>query len=145
MTDAIWAFAEHATTAKLEAMPAEAIQQAKTFLLDSLGVGVVGSAAPFVEELFSALAVFGPEDGATSKPAPGMARVLASGRRLPSQAAALANAFQIHNSEFDCVHEGAVVHPMAVMLGAMTAYADAAGADGPMTSTRACLRSGSSF
>lgn len=118
MTDAVWSFAEHAANARFADMPAAATAAAKTFLLDSLGVGVVGSAAPWVDELHMALAT----DGGG-----GRARVLASGRRLPASAAALANAYQIHNSEFDCVHEAAVVHPMAVLLGAMTAYADSRG------------------
>lgn len=121
MTDAVWSFAGHAAKATLADAPPEAIAAAKTYLLDSLGVGVVGSAAPFVDELAKALAPFGAPSG------PGTARVLASGKRLPAPEAAVANAFQIHNSEFDCVHEAAVVHPMAVLLGAMTAYADAHG------------------
>lgn len=121
MRDAVWAFADHVASTHLHDVPPDAVQAAKTFLLDSLGVGVVGSAAPFVEELVGALAPFGPSN------APGSARVLASGLRLPAPEAALANGFQIHNSEFDCVHEAAVVHPMAVLLGAMTAYADAHG------------------
>lgn len=118
MTDAVRTFAGHVAGARLADMPPTAIAAAKIFLLDSLGVGVVGSAAPWVDELHAALVADG---GGTS------ARVLASGRRLPASAAALANAYQIHNSEFDCVHEAAVVHPMAVLLGAMTAYADAHG------------------
>ena len=121
MRDAAWAFAEHAATTRLDQMPAAAIARAKVFLLDSLGVGIVGSAAPWVEELLDAQASFGVD------PSCGAARVLASGRVLPGPAAALANAYQIHNSEFDCVHEQAVVHPMAVLLGAMSAYADMRG------------------
>ena len=39
--------------------------------------GVVGSAAPFVEELYASLAPFGGDGG------PGGARILATGRRLP--------------------------------------------------------------
>lgn len=121
MRDAVWDFAEHAAGATLADVPPAAIARAKTFLLDTLGVGVVGSAAPWVDEAFAAQAVHGGDATA------GTARILASGRRLPAPAAALANGFQIHNSEFDCVHEAAVVHPMAVLLGAMTAYADATG------------------
>ncbi len=121
MTDAVWAFAEHAARFRLKDAPDAALMQAKTFLLDTLGVGVVGSAASWVDALFEAEAAFGVDLNR------GAARVLASGRRLPAPAAALANAYQIHNSEFDCVHEAAVVHPMAVVLGAMTAYADAFG------------------
>jgi aconitate decarboxylase len=121
MTDAVWAFAHHVANTRLEDVPAEAVVKAKTYLLDSLGVGVVGSAAPWVDELIESQAIFGFD------PAKGSARVLAGGQRLAAPSAALANAFQIHNSEFDCVHEGAVVHPMAVILGAMGAYADAKG------------------
>jgi 2-methylcitrate dehydratase PrpD len=38
----------------------------------------------------------------------------------------MANGYQIHNSEYDCIHEAAVVHPMAVLLAATTAYAERA-------------------
>lgn len=121
MTDIVWRFAEHVADADLASMPPQAVRSAKTYLLDSLGVGVVGSAAPWVDEVFEASAAFGVETGR------GAARVLASGRALSAPEAAMANAYQIHNSEFDCVHEGAVVHPMAVLLGAMTAWSDAFG------------------
>ncbi len=119
--DAVWAFAEHAASLRYDDIPDAAITAAKTFLLDSMGVGVVGSAAPWVDELWSSQAAFGVDM------ARGSARVLASGRRLALPSAALANAFQIHNSEFDCVHEPAVVHPMAVLLGAMLSAADSDG------------------
>ena len=93
--DAVWAFADHAASLKYEDIPADAIKAGKTFLLDSMGVGVVGSAAPWVDELWSSQAAFGVDT------ARGSARVLASGRKLALPSAALANAFQIHNSEFD--------------------------------------------
>ncbi len=35
---------------------------------------------------------------------------------MPAQSAAIVNAYQIHCLEFDCVHEGAVLHPMATIL-----------------------------
>ena len=120
MKDSVWHFAEHVASVQRKDIPADAISSAKTFLLDSLGVGVVGSAAPYVDELTTAGSASGLDPSRS-------ARVLASGKRLSPPAAALVNAFQIHNSEFDCVHEAAVVHPMAVLLGAMTAFADAEG------------------
>jgi len=119
--DAVWDFAEHAAGLAYEDLPPEAVRAAKTFLLDSIGVCAVGSAGPWVDELYASQAAFGVD------PAAGSARVLASGRRLPAPAAALVNAYQIHNSEFDCVHEGAVVHPMAVAFGAVMAGVDAWG------------------
>jgi 2-methylcitrate dehydratase PrpD len=39
----------------------------------------------------------------------------------------MCNGFQIHNSEYDCIHEAAVVHPMAVLLAATMAHAERAG------------------
>ncbi|MEO1407039.1 MAG: MmgE/PrpD family protein, partial [Pseudomonadota bacterium] len=39
--------------------------------------------------------------------------------------AAFINGFQIHCQEFDCVHEPAVVHPMATILAALLAAAEA--------------------
>ena len=56
----------------------------------------------------------------------GDARVWVCGAALPAPAAAVCNGYQIHNSEFDCVHEAAVVHPMAVLLSAATAHAERA-------------------
>ena len=34
------------------------------------------------------------------------------------------HSYQIHNSEFDCVHEAAVVHTMTVVSAAALAYAE---------------------
>ena len=109
--DGIARFAAHAANTPFEAIPAAAVEATKTYLLDTIGVGLVGSIAPFAAELVSLNA---------GTAASGASRVLAQGAdRLPTPGAAFCNAFQIHNSEFDCVHEGAVVHPMAVMLGAL--------------------------
>jgi aconitate decarboxylase len=120
MKDSVWHFAEHVAATDKVDIPDSAIKAAKIFLLDTLGVGVVGSAAPFVDELITAAAAAGVSNSQS-------ARVFASGERLSPPGAALLNAFQIHNSEFDCVHEAAVVHPLAVILGAMTAFSDAEG------------------
>ena len=120
MKDSVWHFAEHVAATDKVDIPDSAIKAAKIFLLDTLGVGVVGSAAPFVDELITAAAAAGVSSSQS-------ARVFASGERLSPPGAALLNAFQIHNSEFDCVHEAAVVHPLAVILGAMTAFSDAEG------------------
>ena len=49
-----------------------------------------------------------------------------TGAALPAPTAALCNGYHIHNSEYDCVHEAAVVHPMAVLLSAAMAHAERA-------------------
>ena len=55
------------------------------------------------------------------------ATVFGSGERLPLMHAAMLNAYQIHGQEFDCVHEAAVVHPMAAVLPALLGWAEREG------------------
>jgi aconitate decarboxylase len=116
--DAIVRLAEHVLKIGHDDLPARAIEATKAFILDSFGVAVAGSMGPWVAELIEAQA----RSGASVD-----ARVWVRGTRLPAPAAALINGYQIHNSEFDCVHEAAVVHPMAVLLAATTAYAERTG------------------
>jgi aconitate decarboxylase len=116
--DAIVRLAEHVVGTEYGDLPAAAIAATKTFILDSLGVAVAGSGGPCVAELIEAQARCGGGDDS---------RVWVRGDRLPAPAAALINGYQIHNSEFDCVHEAAVVHPMAVLLAASMAHAERAG------------------
>src|ERR687897_306481 len=116
--DGIAAFAEHVDRSSYDDLPAPAIAAAKTFMLDSLGVGVAGSAGPWAKELV---------DTATRCGSGSDARAWVYGTALPAPAAAMCNGYQIHNSEYDCVHEAAVVHPMAVLLSATMAHAERAG------------------
>jgi 2-methylcitrate dehydratase PrpD len=115
--DAIAAFAEHAVGTRREDLAPAAVAAARTFILDSFGVAVAGSAAPYAKELLDAARRWGSGSEA---------RVFAHGTALPAPAAALCNGWQIHNSEYDCVHEAAVVHPMAVLLSAAMAHAERA-------------------
>jgi aconitate decarboxylase len=115
--DAIAAFAEHVVRTRHGDLPAAASAATKTFILDSFGVGVAGSAAPHAKELLEAAMRWG---------SGGDARVWVLGAALPAPAAAMCNGYQIHNSEYDCVHEAAVVHPMAVLLSAAMAHAERA-------------------
>ncbi|MGY9055906.1 MAG: MmgE/PrpD family protein [Alphaproteobacteria bacterium] len=114
--DGIARFAGHVADTPFAALPPEALTATKTFLLDSIGVGLVGSLGPYAAELTRL--------NGGSGSASGSARVLAQSGRVPTPGAAFCNAYQIHNSEYDCVHEGAVVHPMAVMLGAILSHVD---------------------
>ncbi|WP_028794626.1 MmgE/PrpD family protein [Thalassobaculum salexigens] len=129
--DAIRTFADHVIATPVEAIPADAIRAAKTFLLDSLGVGVAGTRAGHVD------AWIGGYGGAVSGPG---GRVWGLGGTLPTPAAAAVNGYLIHNSEYDCVHEGAVLHPMATLLSALMAEMEARAAAGRPTDGKALLR-----
>lgn len=88
------------------------------FIADTFAVGIAGLAAPWRGEILDMLIGIG---GA------GESTVFGSGERLPLIHAAMLNAYQIHGQEFDCVHERAVVHPMAVVLPALLGWAEREG------------------
>src|SRR5262245_36337504 len=116
--DAMHQLAEHVARTRYRDLSSSAIAAAKTFLLDTFGVGVAGSAGPWANDLVSCLALWGAGEEAS---------VFARSARFPAPSAALANAYQIHNSEFDCVHEGAVVHAMTAVVPASLAYTERCG------------------
>ena len=118
MSDTIEAVAEHVMACRFDVLADASVNAAKVFLLDSFGVGIAGSSGPLASELVETQL-----NGGTGQDA----RVWGFGTQLPSAAAAMCNAYQIHNSEFDCIHEEAVVHVMAVMLPVAIAGAERQG------------------
>ena len=119
--DAIWRFAEHVTATDYDDLPESAAAATRTFLLDTLGVGAGGSAGPWTRELVETQRLSCPGD---------QARVWSHGVRLSAAGAAACNAYQVHNAEFDCVHEGAVVHTFTVPVAAALAWAEREGGIG---------------
>jgi 2-methylcitrate dehydratase PrpD len=115
-------FAEHALSTRFADLPQAAVERAKVFVLDSLGVGIAGSSVEGAEELLKVAAGWGAPT-ASSPAVP----VWGRGLRLPAPAAVFLNAWQMHNQEYDGLHEGAVVHAMASVLPAALAAAEMAG------------------
>ena len=99
-------------------VPEMARAAAKTFIADTLAVGIAGASAPWRHEVLDMAGISGGAAEAT---------VWGSGERLPLAQAAMVNSYQIHSQEFDCVHEGAVVHPMAAILPSVLALAERGG------------------
>jgi len=116
--DGIRQFAEHIARTGFNDLPAAAVRAAKIFVLDTMGVGIAGSGGPSVPELIASAQHWGYSDEA---------RVWTHGMRLPAPSTALCNAYQVHNSEFDCLHEAAVVHVMSAILPAAFAVAERRG------------------
>ncbi len=114
-------FARHALETSYADLPGEAVDAAKIFILDTIGVGVAGAAAPHADAVFETVKRWGGCDGAAP------AHVLGRGAALPAPSAAFVNGFQIHCQEYDCVHEPAVVHPMATLFAALSAETQRAG------------------
>ena len=112
------AIVAHVERVGAHGVPAPAVAAAKALITDTLGVGVAGVRTPWRGEILDMLGSFG---------GTGEATVLGGGERLPLAHAAMLNAYQIHGQEFDCVHEGAVVHPMAAVLPALIGWAEREG------------------
>ncbi len=111
---------QHASTLKADRIPEPVMRAAAIFLHDSLAVGIAGSRAPHADQIVAAAEGWGRSDhGSTLLGRPGI--------RLPAPQAAFVNAFQIHNQEFDCVHEAAVVHPLATLVAALLTEAERSG------------------
>ena len=90
----------------------------KVFILDSLGVGIDGASAPHADARAPS-----PHAGAIAR----TCRCGGSAARLPAAGGVFPNAWQMHNQEFDCLHECAVVHAMASVLPAALAVAETCG------------------
>jgi aconitate decarboxylase len=110
-------FADHALDTRFADLPAAAVEKVKVFVLDSLGVGIAGSSVEGGGGLLKVAAGW----GAPIVPVWGRAA------RLSAPAAAFTNAWQMHNQEYDGLHEGAVVHAMATVLPAALAAAEMRG------------------
>jgi aconitate decarboxylase len=103
----------HLARVAADGAPDAARGATKTFIADTLAVGIAGASAPWRTQVL---------DMATGGPAE--ATVWGSREKLPLAAAAMVNAFQAHSQEFDPVHEGAVVHAMAAPLACALAWAE---------------------
>lgn len=111
-------FASHALDTRFEDLTPDAVAQAKVFILDTLGVGIAGSSAFGADKVVQVGAGWGAGDEAT---------IWGRRGRVPAGVAALVNGYQVHCQEYDCVHEGAVLHPLATALPAAVAFAEKKG------------------
>ena len=105
----------HVMGTRFADLPEAVVQAAKTFVLDTYACALAGSTGPSADESLAAAKLWGTGDGA---------RVWARPDRLPPTSAAVVNAYQIHCLEFDCVHEGGVLHPMSTLMAATMAEVD---------------------
>ncbi|MCU0881376.1 MAG: MmgE/PrpD family protein, partial [Hyphomonadaceae bacterium] len=113
--------AAHVTSVCAHDLPAPVVAAVKAFTLDTLGVGIAGAASPWAAPLLQAAQGWGQGDEAP---------VWGFGGRLPVAQAAFINAFMVHSQEFDCVHEGAVLHPFTVVVPVLLAEAERTGISG---------------
>ncbi len=104
---------DHALTLPWAKVPEVARRAAATLLHDTLCVGAAGARAAHADDILRAAQGWGDGGDGLVLGRPGV--------RLSAVQAAFVNAFQIHGQEFDCVHEPAVLHPMATLGAAVMA------------------------
>ncbi|WP_144183280.1 MmgE/PrpD family protein [Elioraea rosea] len=118
MPDAEAALLRHVLDAPEAAVPAAAREAARVFVLDTLAVGIAGTAHADQPGVLSAVRRWGDGDAA---------KVWGEAVRLPAAQAAFVNAFQAHVLEFDAIHEAAVAHAVTPTLAAALAEAERLG------------------
>lgn len=110
--------ARHVAKTTYADLPDSVVRAAKIFILDTFSCALAGSTGPSSDETLAAARNWGTGDAAA---------VWACSDRLPAPSAALVNAYQIHCLEFDCVHEGGVLHPMSSLMSALLADVESQG------------------
>lgn len=110
--DSIEIFLDLIESTRYEDLPVEAVEAAKIFLLDTLGVALAGTLAPKLQEL-SGLA-----NGWDANPGNGVP-VWNTETRASAPVAAMINGYQCHALEYDCVYEPGVILPAAPILSAL--------------------------
>jgi 2-methylcitrate dehydratase PrpD len=90
----------------------------KRFILDTLGVGIAGSAAAGAKEAAEQMLEWGGKPEST---------IICFGKKVPSLNAAFANSVMIHARDFDDTHDGAVVHANVTVLPTVMAMAETMG------------------
>lgn len=115
LTDPFPTLVSHVSGLRFDGITASAVPRMKVFILDTLGVGAAGANGTDLAAMNALASCWGAADEA---------RVWGTGGLLPAPSAAFVNAYRIHSLEFDCLHERAVLHPMAAILAAVCAYCD---------------------
>jgi 2-methylcitrate dehydratase PrpD len=110
---------DHALGLRWSEVSETARTAATLFLHDTLCVGVAGSATHGARKVLNVVRAWGESPDCSVLGHPTV--------RLPAPSAAFINAFQIHCQEFDCVHEPAVLHPMATVAATLLAEAERSG------------------
>lgn len=118
---------------RYEDLPREALDAGTVFFLDTVGVACAGRMAPKLEELVAAAEGWG-------YAAKGGAAIWNMGRHAPAPVAALANGYQCHALEYDCVYEPGVILPTPPIFAALLAKAEQLAAQGRAPSGRDMLR-----
>ena len=111
-------YANMAVQARFEDIPPHTVEMTKRFVLDTLGVGIAGSATDEAKKAVGVVRKWGGKEEST---------VLVFGDKLPVIHSVFANSVMFHALDFDDTHDGAVVHGYVTNLSAALAVAESLG------------------
>jgi 2-methylcitrate dehydratase PrpD len=115
---------------RFEDIPAEVVASVRLRVLDILGIALASSTTDLAPSLYGALEGWAGKDG-------GACTVVGAKRGAPAPLAALLNGALAHGLDFDDTHAASITHASAVVLPAVLAVGEAAGADGRAAVTAA--------
>lgn len=113
-----FALAQHASNLQYADLSAHTLERAKTFIADTIAVGIAGSSVAQSVDLLKVL-----KTASTAGPV----TLWGHTARVDAATAIMLNAFDVHCQEYDCLHEGAVLHAMATLLPVLIAEAQTKG------------------
>ena len=113
--DVVFDIVANAAKTKFSDLPDTAVNNAKKFIMDTIGVAIAGSTAPGCEEVASYIKEIGGKQEST---------IFMFGGKVPSFNAAFINSMMCHALDFDDYHEGAVVHGNTSILPTVLATAE---------------------
>lgn len=116
--DAAANLAENAAAATFDRLPAAVVEATKRFTLSTLGSAIAGSAVRGCEPIVQLFAEWGGRPEST---------VIGAAERVPAPHAAFLNAMHVQASDFDDVHDGALVRPYSIVVPAALATAQRIG------------------
>ncbi len=116
--DSVNRIVDHVTGTQFNDLPEAVVDDAKRFILDSLGVTIAGSSAPGCKEVVDLFKEWGGKPEAT---------ILLYGGKVPSPSAAMANSMMMHALDFDDTLDESALHAHVSVLPAAVAVAESVG------------------
>ena len=119
--DAIFELAENIVNTGYKNLPREVTDIAKKFIIDTIGVGIAGSAAPGNRAIMDLIGEWGGKEEST---------VMVYGLRVPAPEAAFANSILIHSPDYDDTDDRTATHANVTSLPAALALSEKTGGGG---------------
>ncbi|MFX1555570.1 MAG: MmgE/PrpD family protein, partial [Promethearchaeota archaeon] len=116
--DSVEKMVGHITGTQFSDLPEAVVDDAKRFILDSVGVAIAGSSAPGSKEVVDLTKDWGGKREAT---------VLIYGGKVPSPLAAMVNSIMMHALDFDDTLDESALHAHVSVLPAAVAVAESVG------------------